>query len=478
MKCAITKRLNAGYRALGGPLAVPLESRAALGHPRAMPPPPPAPEPGPWPAAAPLPGPDTPQAEILALHEAAGQLIASPADAALRAAYFAALAHFGASRSGLGHALLPELGHPLAFRCATPDLAAIVRCFRDGFASFPLRCEPRRILVLGAGGGYLTVALARRFPEAQLAAVEPLAPLLRLLLQNTAPYPRIRVVPAAVWHSASRIGPMREDAAGWSARFTDRLPLEARRLRAHTVASLLELVGWAGADLVVADFHAAAETLLAAPRPSWVAGLDALAIVRHAEPFGEQPAVLDPELLEDTPFGEGAFRVTTHSIERHAPIDVAERLVPRHLPVPGPRRLALIQEEPGVAPLVLAGVLREPWGFFLTGEGGFQLHPPAPGGVARAVFPRTLAGQTRLETGLAHAGPAGERIRFTASLETEAGETIATETRTLAPGGSARLVLGFPPVHGPHRAVLATAMEEGAASNAYGWGRFLGPVLA
>lgn len=415
---------------------------------------------------------------MLTLHEAAGKLIVSPADAALRAAYFAALARFGASGTGLGHALLPELGHPLAFRCATPDVAAIARCFRDGFASFPLRSEPRRILVLGAGGGYLTVALARRFPEAELAAVEPLAPLVRLLLQNTAPYARIRAVQAAVWHSSSRIGPMREDGAGWSARFTDRLPLEARRLRAHTVPSLLGLLGWAAADLVVADFPAAAETLLAAPGPSWIGGLDALAIVRHAEPFGEQPAVLDPALLEDAPFGQGAFKVTTHGVERYAPIDIAERLAPRHLPVPRPRRLALIQEEPGVAPLRLEGVLREPWGFFLTGEGGFQLHAPAPGSTARALFARTLAGQTRLETGLAHAGPGGGKIRFTASLETEAGDIVATETRALAAGGSTRLVLGFPPAQGRHRAVLATAMEEGAASNAYAWGRFLGPVLA
>ena len=147
----------------------------------------------PLPPSGPAPG--TLQAELLALHEAAGKLIAAPTDAALRAAYFAVLTRFAGSRTGLGHALLPELGHPLAFRCATPDIAAIARCFRDGFASFPLRSEPQRILVLGAGAGYLTVALARRFPQAELAAVEPLVPLQRLLVQNTGalsahPHPR------------------------------------------------------------------------------------------------------------------------------------------------------------------------------------------------------------------------------------------------------------------------------------------------
>jgi hypothetical protein len=419
------------------------------------------------------PAPGTLRAELLALHEAAGKLIAAPADAAPRAAYFAALASFAGSRTGLGHALLPELGHPLAFRCATPDVTAIARCFRDGFAAFPLRSEPRRILVLGAGAGYLTVALARRFPEAELAAVEPLVGLQRLLVQNTAPYARIRVVGTAVWHSPSRIGPMREDAAGWSARFTDRLPLEARRIQAQTVASLIGLLGWTGADLIVADFPAAAETLLAAPGPGWVRTLDALAVVRHPEPLGEPPAPLDPAQLE-----AGGFLVATHSVEHHAPVDVAERLVPRHLPVSAPRRLPLVQEEPGVAPLSLEGAMREPWGFFLTGEGGFQLHAPPPGGTARALFPRMLAGHTRLETGFAHAGPGGGKIRFTASLENAAGETIASETRVLAPCGTARLALGFPPAAGRHRAVLATAMDEGAANNAYAWARFLGPVLA
>lgn len=420
----------------------------------------------------PRPAPGTLQAEILALHEAAGQLIAAPADAALRLAYFASLTRFAGSRTGLGHALLPELGHPLAFRCATPDITAIARCFRDGFASFPLRSQPRRILVLGAGGGYLTVALARRFPEAELAAVEPLAPLQRLLLQNTAAYPRIRVLGAAVWHSPSRIGPLREDGAGWSACFTDRLPLEARRIRAHTVASLLDLLRWPAADLIVADFPAATATLLASPGPSWLAGLDALAVVRHPEPLGETPAPLDPALLE-----AGVFAVATHAVEHHAPIDVAERLVPRHLPVAAPRRLTLVQEEPGVAPLRLEGTMPEPWGFFLTGDAGFQLHAPPPGGVARALFPRTLAGHTRLETGLVHAGPQGENIRFTISLENEAGATVASETRTLGPGETARVALSFAPAAGRHRAVLATAMEEGAVGNGYAWARFLSPAF-
>ncbi len=480
------------HRRRRGGAAWPLELAPPLRHPRRMTPPSASPDPPqdpapaaaaappipflgsllPMAAAAPRPASGTLQAEILALHEAAGRLIAAPGDGHLRAAYFSALSRFAGTRTGPGHALLPELGHPLAFRCASPDVTAIARSFRDGFAGFPLRSQPRRIMVLGAGCGYLTVALARRFPEAELAAVEPLAPLQRLLVQNTAPYPRIRVLGAAVWHSASRIGPEREDAAGWSARFTDRLPLEARRVRAHTVGSLLDLLGWAGADLIVADFPGAAETLLAAPGQGWLGALDALAVVRHPELIGEQPAPLDV-----IPLGVGGFAVATHTFEHHAPIDVAERLVPRHLPVPGPPRLALVQDEPGLAPLQLEGTMREPWGFFLTGDGGFQLHPPAPGGTARALFARTLAGHTRLETGLAHAGRRGDGIRFTVSLENEAGQTVATETRALAPGATARVVLGFSPATGRHRAVLATTMDEGAGSNAYAWARFVGPVL-
>ncbi|MDE2334538.1 MAG: hypothetical protein KGK10_08380 [Rhodospirillales bacterium] len=428
------------------------------------------------PGAPPVPE-DLPPAALLGLHEAAGRLLAAPNDATLRRGYFALLAGFAGSHTGLGYALLPEIGHPLSFRCATSDLAAMARSFLDGAAAFPLRCEPRRILVLGAGCGYLTVALARRFPQAELAAVEPLAPLMRLLVQNTMPYPRIRTIGAAVWHSSSRIGLMGEDAAGWSARFTDRLPLEARHFRALTVASVLELLGWTGADLVVADFPAAAETLLAVPGPTWVAALDALAIVRHPDPLGRPAAPLDAGLLASTHGGMDGFDVVTHTSGRHAPVDVAERRTPRHLPVTVPRHLPLIEDGPGIAPLRLEGLLREPWGFFLVGDGGFQLHAPSPGAMARAVFVRTLAGQTRLETGLAHAGPGGGRIRFTVTLENAAGATLATETRTLGPGSSQRLTLGFAPAFGPHRAVLATAMEAGAASNAYAWARFLAPAF-
>ena len=106
--------------------------------------------------------------------------------------------------------------------------------------------------------------------------------------------------------------------------------------------------------------------------------------------------------------------------------------MPRHLPTTAPRPADADPRGAGCgADAASRARWAEPWGFFLSGEGGFQLHRRA-GRSARALFARTLAGH-RGRDRVAHAGPAGEKIRFTVSLENDAGETFATESHTLAP---------------------------------------------
>lgn len=120
-----------------------------------------------------------------------------------------------------------------------------------------------------------------------------------------------------------------------------------------------------------------------------------------------------------------------------------------------------------------------PWSFFLFAGGSCQLHPNPPGGAPASLhLPRTLSGQTFLETGIAHAGRDAAPIRFAVTLAAPDGTPLAHATQTLAAGGVARLSLPLPGgCAGPHRVILETAMTPGAAHNRNAWARFLDPAL-
>ncbi|MBN8889912.1 MAG: hypothetical protein ABS99_04140 [Acetobacteraceae bacterium SCN 69-10] len=418
------------------------------------------------------------QRELLEKMEMEAALLAAPSDQALRGAYFDLLFRFAALRTGLSHALLPELGHPLYFRCGSSDVANLAQIFRDGAQGFAMRATPLHILDLGAYAGYAAIYLARRFPQARLLCVEPSPDSFRLLALNTIPYRRIERLQAAVWHHPTRLGVAARYYGDWGTRLQDDVPEEARTIPAEDVPGLLRLAGWARADLVKCDIEGAEAAVFADPHAGWLHTLDALAIETHDT---VQPgcaaivgACFDPALFERTQHGE------TTLYERRVPF--------RALLRPPPRTMRLIHAEPGLFPLALQGVSTEPWGFFTFDGTSCQLHPNPPDGPpARAIFPRTLDGQTRLACTLTHAGHDAGDIRFTLLVEREDATVAARADHVLAAGTSLRVELKLPDppaeappwqgLHGRHRIVLQTAMADGATHNHNAWARWIDPRL-
>ena len=202
-------------------------------------------------------------------------LSASPGDPVLRHAYFDHLAGLAASHVGLCHAALPELGHPLYFRAATPDIGNLVKVFRDQELEVAMAATPRQILVIGAYAGYGAVWLARRFPEAAIACVEPMPSNFRLLALNTAPWPQIRALRMAAWHNARPASACtRRHAADWTVSLED-AGAEELVVPALAVPDLLAAFGWSHADYVLCDAVGAEAAVFADPQAGWLRHLDA-----------------------------------------------------------------------------------------------------------------------------------------------------------------------------------------------------------
>jgi FkbM family methyltransferase len=396
------------------------------------------------------------QRRLLAKAEAEAAMIARPEDQVARDAAFASLAALAAGHTGLLHLLLPELGQPLHLRAGTADLAALRRVFdgtRHGWS--PAR-PPRRILDLGAHAGYAAVALAQRWPDAEILCVEPDLGAHRLLAMNTLAWPGIRRSPAAAWHSPAMLGPA-AFGDGFDGALTDSALPEARTIPAVPVALLLEQAGWPGADLVLCDIAGSEAAVFADPNAAWLRHVETAAIDIRDD-FAADAGAAVRACFPDSLFAAGQAGATM-LFRRHTALAFPP-------PAP-PRRLALLHASPGLLPFILADIGEG--GFRLLGDHGLRLRAadqPPP----RVIFPRTLAGHTHLVATIRHeGGPAP--LGFAATLADAAGSPIARAALTLAADAQATLSLAFPqPMHGRHRLILET-------SGAPAWGAWLAPAV-
>jgi FkbM family methyltransferase len=401
-------------------------------------------------------------------HELELAMAASPADDALRSGYCDQLQRLATATTGLGTAVLPEIAQPLYFRAATPDVANLLQVFQDRLLDVPLAAPPRRLLLLGAYAGYSAVWLAHRYPSAEIACVEPMPANLRLLTLNTAPWPRIRVLGNAVWHSPVRLGVVARLAGDWAPSLGDRVDDDERPLPAYPVESLLASLGWPGADFLLCDIVGSEVAVFADPLAPWLRHLDTALVLPYPGLAAGSESLLatcfPPAFFEHGKRGDYAL------FQRRTPLYAAP---------PPPPPLPLFSDALGLAPLLLEGLEPAPWAFFVFGSNNCQLHPNQPGlPPARAAFPRELTGQTQFVTTLQHAGNGGAPIVFTCTLEDASGSALLRAEQTLAAHEQHVWTLPLPAaLHGPHRLVLQTAMAAGAGNNNNAWARWLNPTF-
>ena len=409
------------------------------------------------------------QRDLLRKMQMEAAMLLAPEDGGLRHGYFDLLLEFAGSRTGLSHALLPEIGHPLYFRCGSTDVFNLAQIFRDDAYGFAMRATPQRILDLGAYCGYAAVYLARRFPQAGLLCVEPCSSSFRVLSMNVLPYRRIRVLNAAAWHSAARLGVRARYYGDWGTQLLDTATDDEPAIAGHDVTALLGMAGWDRADLIKCDIEGSEAAVFADPGARWIRQLDVLAIETHDDIVPGSAAIVagcfDPELFEAGQHGEARL------FQRRVPYRALDRVPPRSM--------LLVNSEPGLFPLALQDVSGAAWGFFTFDGTSLQLHPNMPGeSPAQVMFPRTLDGQTRFSAVLHHAGRPAATIRFSVIVQREDGEEVLRAERAVASAQRQSFDLNFSALVGRHRIILQTEMAAGAEHNFNAWARWGSPRIS
>lgn len=139
-------------------------------------------------------------------------------------------------RQGLHYAVRTDLLHqtgefqlwprgyraPLALRLGTSDAMTYGEIITRGAYATPFHQPPRVIVDAGANIGLAAVYFANQFPAARILALEPESSNYALLCRNTAAYPQVVPIQAALWSSTATLDLV--DALGQHSGFRTQTP--------------------------------------------------------------------------------------------------------------------------------------------------------------------------------------------------------------------------------------------------------------
>lgn len=406
--------------------------------------------------------------ELAAKRALEAAMQSEPDNDAVRTVYFQHLERIARTHVGLCEACLPELPHPLLFRCGTSDIDNLAQIFLRQEYDFPLNGpSPGRILDLGAYVGYAAVFLANRFPGAQILCIEPVPASFRILLLNTLPYRNTAHLNAAAWSHNGRLRVTAIHGGHWGYQLAEANEGDQSTYRCFTVAEILRMRGWDRAEFVKCDIEGGEAALFADPAADWVGKLDVIAIETHDHMVPNSAATV-----------AARFDPSVFSHARYRELEVYQRRQNEHS-VTRPPAIPLIHSGPGLSVMQIRNVRGDQWGFFLFDDRGCQLHPNAPGGPpAQLVFTLDCEGQNQFTSIVLHAGQPADDIIFHVTIRRLSdGALLMDSARRVLAGAGAEWSERIPKLDGRHEVVLETEMAPGAGGDMNAWARWIDPKL-
>jgi hypothetical protein len=357
-------------------------------------------------------------------------------------------------RIGLVQVSLPGRAHPVWLRAGTDDSAATLKSL-EPLPALPY--APRKILEIGAGAGYRSIALASQFSDAEILALEPNPALQRVLLLNTLPYGNISTAAVAVSTDNARYSYTgRAGNAGRVVLHRD----EAGPIAAVQLVSFIASRNFASYDTVFIKPDAASDHLL---RTNWPASVRCIFVDTGGEKLHQATAICYPE-KKYACRQIGDFFVIAR---REAPQDA--------IPLP-PRPVMQLDFPP--RPLSLENVDFGADSYFAIGANGFRLHANGDGAPpARLTVQIATTGYRQLEVTFRAAHAESLPLRFRATVA-DATTTLGTAEEDLEAGETKRISVALAPTAGPFTVTFESAMAYENVPNYCAWAEFLDPILS
>jgi FkbM family methyltransferase len=214
------------------------------------------------------------------------------------------------SRGRLAAVQVPGFPRPLLIRRGGTDAHVFTDIYVWQEYGYEFGGQPEVIVDAGAYSGLSTAFFAHRFPDAKIIAIEPGQESFDLLVQNTAAFPNVQPLQAALWTESGTVSLSDPGDGAWGIRVTEstgsgpggsgpaasgsgtaadgsravadgsRAVAGADPVRAVTVTDVMREFGLGTIDLLKVDIEGSEKELFAAPG-DWIEHVDAICMELH-----------------------------------------------------------------------------------------------------------------------------------------------------------------------------------------------------
>ena len=182
---------------------------------------------------------------------------------------------------------VPLFPHALHLRLRTSDIPLFRETLLHDQYSWELPARPHVIVDAGANIGLTSVFYANRYPQAKIIAIEPEPSNFEMLTKNTASYPNIIALRAALWNKDCDLDIVDSGDGLWDfwgfsirARETHLGPAKNRLVRGLTLDRLMKENGIDYIDLLKVDIEGAEKEVFEKPA-GWIDRVGAVAVELH-----------------------------------------------------------------------------------------------------------------------------------------------------------------------------------------------------
>lgn len=151
----------------------------------------------------------------------------------------------------------------------TVDFAVFNSIFAVGEYDFSLSFKPEVIIDAGAYTGFSSVYFHKRYPEAEIIAVEPEETNFSLLLRNTASFSNIRPIQGGIYGEETRLIITDQTAEKYAFRVEQSKNHEGT-VPGYTISSLMKSFNLNSVDLLKLDIEGAEYSVFSHDTDSWL----------------------------------------------------------------------------------------------------------------------------------------------------------------------------------------------------------------
>jgi len=176
---------------------------------------------------------------------------------------------------------IPDFDHSLFLRTDTSDEPTFRQVFMNIRYEINLPEAPKTIIDGGSNVGYASVFYAKKYPNAQILAIEPDSSNFEMIEKNTFEYSNINKIKSAIWGKSTWLKISNPDAEKWAIEVEETTPDNEHAFQAYSIADLISKMGWKSVDLLKLDIEGSEMSVFEKGFEEWLPKVKLLIIELH-----------------------------------------------------------------------------------------------------------------------------------------------------------------------------------------------------